>query len=144
MNNRFYLRVWWLALALAVVMGLLRCGDGGKAKQDARERKEAGNTPIITWRDLSYNDTVKVGDTIVRDFVFYNTGWKPLLVKHAIPTRNECTCRVPDHEVLINEKDTVRMTCVFTDVERVGMEILVEHNSPQPSTMLVYIATVEE
>ena len=30
---------------------------------------------------------VKVGDTIVRDFVFYSTGWKPVRIKHAIPNR---------------------------------------------------------
>jgi hypothetical protein len=146
MNNS-YLRIWWLALALALVMGLLRCSDGGKSGQEqqaADARKDKHKVPQITWRDLSYIDTVKVGDTIVRDFVFYNTGWKPVVIKHAIANRDECTCRIPSREVPIGEQDTVRMTCVFKAAERVGMEILVEHNTPQPTPMLVYIATVQE
>jgi hypothetical protein len=140
-----YLRIWWLALALALFMGLVRCADGDKAAKDKLEaaaRRDSANVPQITWRDISFNDTVHVGDTIIRDYVFYNTGWKPLLVKHAIINRPECSCRVPGHEVGIGEQDTVRVTCLFTDPERVGMEIVIEHNTPQQSPILVYIANV--
>ena len=132
-------------MALAMVMGFLRCGDGGKAQREhdaAVKRREEGMVPQITWRDLSYNDTVKVGDTIDHIFVFYNTGYKPVIVKHAIPNRSECTCSVPNHPVEIGAQDTVKMHCVFLEAERVGMEILVEHNTPQPTPTLVYIATV--
>lgn len=134
-----------MALALALVMGLMRCGDGGKAERDraaAEQRKAERDVPQITWRDLSYVDTVQVGDTIDHIFVFYNTGYKPVVVKHAIPNRAECTCTVPNHEVPIGAQDTVKMRCVFKEAERVGMEIIVEHNTPQPSPTLVYIATV--
>jgi hypothetical protein len=143
--NRYYLRIWWLALALALFMGLVRCGDGGKAEQEhkaAEERRLAMQVPQITWRDLSFQDTVQVGDTVVRNYRFYNTGWKPLVIKHAIPNRPECTCQVPSREIPVGEEDTVRVTCVFTEPERVGMEIIIEHNTPQPSPILVYIANV--
>jgi Protein of unknown function (DUF1573) len=145
--NRYYLRIWWLALAAALFMGLVRCGDGGKAEQErkaAEERKAASRVPQITWRDLSYIDTVHVGDTILHDYVFYNTGWKPVVIKHAISNRPECTCQIPTREIPIGEQDTIKMTCLFTEVERVGVEIVIEHNTPQQSPILVYVATVEK
>jgi hypothetical protein len=143
--NRNYLRIWWLALAVAMLMGFVRCGSAeeNQNQKPVDQRDEERRVPQITWKDLSYVDTTKVGDTIVRDFVFYNTGWKPVVIKHAIPNRQECTCRIPDHEVPMGAQDTVRLTCVFTEPERVGMQILIEHNTPQPTPTLIYITTVQ-
>lgn len=146
MENSTYLRIWAVALGLALLMGLLRC-SGGKPGGDQGGKDTLAEPPHkvaqISWRDLSYIDTVGVGDTVVRDYVFYNTGWKPVVVKHAIPNRPECTCRVPSREVPIGEQDTIRLTCVFAQPEeRAGVEIIVEHNTPQPFPTLLFIGTI--
>lgn len=141
--NKIPLSILGLLIAAIVVLG--SCGNSEQAEKKKQEKVDRFKVAQITWRDLSYIDTVKVGDTIIRDFVFYNTGWKPVRVNHAIPNRKECSCRVPSHDVEIGEQDTVRMTCIFTEPEqKVGVEVIVEHNTPQPSPTLLYITKVEE
>jgi hypothetical protein len=129
-----------------VMVAFSACGEqqpepkkaGGLSQEDPRRQGR------IAWRDLSYIDTIKVGDTVRHDFVFYNTGWKPVQVKHAIPNRDECSCQVPARQVPIGEQDTVKMTCVFPRVEeRAGVNIVIEHDTPQDQMLLIYIAKVE-
>ena len=121
------------------------CEPSVKEKKRIDEKVDNHKRAQITWRDLSYIDTVKAGDTIIRDYIFYNSGWRPVQVLHAIPSRPECTCRVPGRDVLIGEQDTVRLTCIFPEPEpRASVQVIIEHNTPQPEMTLLYITTVEE
>ena len=129
----------WVAMAITG-MG---CGPSEAERKAAHERSKARKVAQITWRDVAFIDTIQQGDTVVRDFVFYNTGWKPVVIKHAQANRPECSCRIPQREILIGEQDTVQLRCIFKDFEpRAAVEILVEHNTPQPEPVLVYMGTM--
>jgi hypothetical protein len=131
------------ALFVAILMMAIGCGPSETEKKAKSDRAEARKTPEITWKDVAFIDTIQQGDTVIRNFVFYNTGWKPVVIKHALPNRPECTCRVPQREVLIGEQDTVQLRCVFKDFEsRASVEIIVEHNTPQPEPVLVYMGSM--
>ena len=135
------------SILVVMAMMVIACGPAEqkppvKSKSDLAEERK---TPQITWRDIAYIDTIQAGDTIVRDYIFYNTGWKPVVIKHAIPNRPECTCRIPSKEILIGDQDTVQLRCFFKDYEpRATVEIIVEHNTPQPSPVLVFMGTMLE
>ena len=136
-----------LIFIFSLVLGIFAlesCGPSVQQQKEIDQKVDKHKVAQIKWRDLSHIDTVKVGETVVRDYIFYNTGWKPVQIKHAIPNRPECTCSIPQREVPIGEQDTVRLKCLFTEPEaRVGIEIVIEHNTPQNSMTLVYITRVE-
>lgn len=133
--------VTWVAILVAST----GCGPTEAEKKASHEKADKRKTPLISWRDVAFIDTIQQGDTVIRDYVFYNTGWKPVKIKHALPNRPECTCRIPDHDVLIGEQDTVQLRCVFKDFEpRASVEIIIEHNTPQPEPTLVYIGNMLE
>lgn len=116
------------------------CGPSAEEQKAKSDKAEARKVPQIAWRDVSFIDTIEQGDTVVRHYVFYNTGWKPVRVKHAIPNRPECTCEVPQRDIPIGETDSVKLTCIFKDFEpQASVEIIVEHNTPQPEPTLVYM-----
>ena len=126
---------------MAVIVFAAGCGPSAAETKANHERADARKVPQISWRDVNFTDTVQPGDTIVKNFIFHNTGWKPVLIKHALPNRPECTCKVPKHEVLIGEQDTIILTCIFNDFEpKAPIEIIVEHNTPQPEQLLIYVA----
>lgn len=129
-----------VATTMVMVVG---CGPSAEETKAKHAKADARKVAQITWRDIAFIDTIQQGDTVVRNFVFYNTGWKPAVIKHALPNRPECTCRIPSREVPIGEQDTVQLRCIFTDFEpRASVEIIIEHNTPQPEPILVYMGTM--
>ena len=133
------------AFLTLVVLFAVGCGPSEAERKVKSDKAEARKTPEITWKDVAFIDTIQQGDTVVRNFVFYNTGWKPVVIKHALPNRPECTCRIPQREVLIGEQDTIQLRCVFPDFEsRASVEIIIEHNTPQPEPKLVYMGNMLE
>src|SRR5690349_3473710 len=49
--------------------------------------------PIITFKDTLFDfGTVSEGDTVIKDFIFTNTGTAPLLITQATST---CGCTIP-------------------------------------------------
>lgn len=141
--RQFKLSVFALLTGASLIFA--SCEPSVKEQKRLDDKIDNHKVAQITWRDLSHIDTVKAGDTIIRDYIFYNSGWKPVRIKHAIPSLPaECSCRIPQREVLIGEQDTVRLTCVFPEpVERTAVEVIVEHNTPQAEMTLIYITTVE-
>ena len=139
-------KAWWLAAVVAAAGVMSFAGCGGKSekeRQAAFERAESRKVPQITWEDVAIIDTIEQGDTVIRDFVYYNTGWRPVKIKHALPNRPECSCRIPTKDTDVGARDTVQLRCVFSDFEpRAAVEILVEHNTPQPVPTLVYMGTM--
>lgn len=134
----------WVMGAVGVAI-LVGCGPSEAERKAQQEKADARKTPQITWRDIAFIDTIQAGDTIVRDYIFYSTGWKPVKIKHAIASRPECACQIPAREVPIGEQDTVRLRCAFKDFERrASVEIIVEHNTPQPDAMLIYMGDMLE
>lgn len=129
--------------ALVLALTWAGCGKSEQERKALLERAESRKVPQITWEDVAFIDTIQQGDTIIRNFVYYNTGWKPVRIKHAIPNRQECSCRIPQKDTDVGERDTVQLRCVFPDFERrASVEILVEHNTPQPVPTLVFIGTM--
>lgn len=130
-------------MAATGLIALVGCGKSEQDRKALLERAESRKVPQITWEDVAIIDTIKLGDTIIRNFVYYNTGWKPVRIKHALPNRPECTCRIPQKDTDVGARDTVQLRCIFTDKEhRAAVEILVEHNTPQPEPTLVYMGTL--
>jgi hypothetical protein len=138
--KRMYKSLWLLMVAVMAV-AMAGCGPSEPEKKEEQNKADARKVAQITWKDVNFIDTVTLGDTIERNFIFYNTGWKPAVIKHALPNRPECTCSIPTREVPIGEQDTVKLKCIFKDYEpKVAVEIIIEHNTPQPDPMLIYVA----
>jgi hypothetical protein len=131
----------WVMAAAVIAVAMVGCGPSEREKKQQQDKADSRKVAQITWKDVNFIDTIQQGDTVQRNFIFYNTGWKPAVVKHAIPSRPECTCAVPTREVPIGEQDTVKLTCIFKDYEpKATVEIIIEHNTPQPEPILIYMA----
>jgi hypothetical protein len=144
MSPRNPYRIVTAMMAVICMLLVSNCGDSSKSEPSTTNKAQPKG-PEITWRDLSYVDTVAIGDTIDRNFVFYNTGYEPVVIKHAIPNRSDCTCQIPKGPVPVGEQDTVKLRCIFADKEdKAGVEIIVEHNTPQPFPTLLLIAYPRE
>lgn len=115
-----------------------------KAHADARAKSEARKVGQIAWKDLSYKDTVAVDTELVYNYVFYSTGWKPVRIKQALSTSSDCVCEVPAQPVPIGEQDTIKVKCKFPQPGYQGITITVEHDAPQPETILILFATAVE
>jgi hypothetical protein len=134
-------KVFSLALTVWAAVMAVGCGSSATDRKALEERAEARKVPNIAWKDVNFRDTVRMVDTIHRDFIFYSTGWKPVLIKHAIPDHPDCTCQVPQREVPIGEQDTVKLTCIFKDHQpRALVNIIIEHNTPQAEQLLIFVA----
>ncbi|MFM2375701.1 MAG: hypothetical protein RLZZ165_798 [Bacteroidota bacterium] len=138
-------KVFLGALVVSAAVIAAGCGSSATERKALEERAEARKVPNIAWKDVNFRDTVQVGDTIRRDFIFYSTGWKPVLVKHAIPDHPDCTCQVPQREVPVGEQDTVKLTCIFKDHQpKAPVNIIIEHNTPQAEQLLIFVAHMVE
>ena len=127
-----------------ISMMLFSCGPSEAEKKAERDKADAHKVAQIAWRDLAYVDTMYVGDTVDYEFVFYNTGWKPVQIKEAVPDQAECSCRIPQGEILIGEQDTIKLQCIFTEAMRLGVNITIEHTTPQKPFNLILIAQIDE
>jgi hypothetical protein len=129
---------------LGICLGLAACGGNAEEAAKANAKAEARKVGQIAWKDLSYKDTVAVGTEHVWNYVFYSTGWKPVRIKQALSSSSDCTCKVPAQPVPIGEQDTIKVICKFMDPGYQGITFTVEHDAPQPETMLILFATATE
>lgn len=131
---------------LGMCMAFAACGGAAEeeARAKAQAKAEARKVGQIAWKDLSYKDTVAVGEEHTWNYVFYSTGWKPVRIKQVLSTSSDCTCKVPAHPVQIGEQDTVKVICKFPQPGYQGITLTVEHDAPQPETILILFATAVE
>jgi hypothetical protein len=131
---------------VGICLLLAACGGGAEAeaRAKAKAKSEARKVGQLAWKDLSYKDTVAVDSEHVWTYVFYSTGWKPVRIKQALSTSSDCTCEVPALPVPIGEQDTIKVRCKFPQPGYQGITIIVEHDAPQPETVLILFATAVE
>jgi hypothetical protein len=131
---------------LGMCLWIAACSSAAdeKAQADAKAKLEARKVGQISWKDLSYKDTVAVDTELVYNYVFYSTGWKPVRIKQALSTSSDCVCEVPALPVPIGEQDTIKVRCKFPQPGYQGITFTVEHDAPQPETILILFATAVE
>lgn len=129
----------------SLFLGLLAaaCTDNSQQAQANKEKELAHKVAQIAWKDLSYTDTLTAGDSATYSYVFYNTGWKPVRIKQALSSSSDCVCTGPAQPVPIGEQDTIKVKCHFPDPGRQGINILVEHDTPQKEFLLILFAEVQ-
>jgi hypothetical protein len=131
---------------VGICLLLAACGGGADAEARAKAQAKADARKVgqLAWKDLSYKDTVAVDSEHVWNYVFYSTGWKPVRIKQALSDNSDCVCEVPALPVPIGEQDTIKVRCKFPQAGYQGITVTVEHDAPQPETILILFATAVE
>ena len=93
---------------------IIAAGCGGEEVQDEETKKKVEDFKVAatTWKNLVVIDTAMVGDSIEGEYIFYNSGWKPVfLTGMEAKAPHYCVCDWREREVKVGEQDTVRVKC---------------------------------
>lgn len=130
-----------LFLAAVLSLGFWACSDDHQ--HTPSEKEKAHKVANIAWRDLSHQDTVQLGDTVTYEYVFFNTGWKPVYLKTAEARMGNVTFQLPQGDTPVGEQDTLRVTSVFDTPGQQSLYFDVTHNTPQKPFLLSLLVWVE-
>lgn len=95
----------WMIMLLLPVMAVAACKE---KKKDTRYKG-----PLIKWVDLTHNDTVTAGDSVILRYKFFNDGWAPGGLERVEPGAGWCKTEWPQEKLKVWDTAEVVLRCLF-------------------------------